>query len=174
MSTTAERDQSAQWEQGQRRRLYQSSWMAVTLQKRLSRENLTLAHKLLELYASAQMFAPASGAKVDCANGQAIKQDAAVDAMRALEGYAQAVLAQCGPRCAHALRCLWEGREMSEMLIEMRLARGSYGYGVALVQRAMVAAQEYDDALTAARLTHKADHGNVRAVRQVAPGQPSR
>lgn len=170
---TVDRDRDADWEQGQRRRAYTSDWLAVTLRTRLTRENITLAHKLNELYATSQMVATASGERVDCANGQAAKQDAAIDAMRALEGYAQAVRLNAGSRCAHALRCLWEGMEMNELLSEMRLQRGSYGYAVALVQRAMAAAQDYEDAITS-RLTHKANYGLLPAVLPVAPGQPTR
>lgn len=170
---TVDRDRDAQFAQGQLRKVYTSNWLAVTLRTRLSKENLTLAHKLLDYYATAQMPVKASEQRVDCGNGHAIKQDAALDAMRRLEGYAQAVLVNAGPRCAHALRCLWEGKEMNELLLEMRLARGSYGYAVALVQRAMAAAQEYDDAITS-RLTHKANYGLVPAVSPTAPGQLNR
>lgn len=169
-----ERVEEAAWSQGQRRQFYISNWMAVTLRNRLTKENLTLAHKLLDLYAAAQMVASAGGERVDCANGQAIKQDAAVDAMRALEGYAQAVLTRSGARCAHALRCLWEGGTMNDLLSEMRLKAGSYGYAVALVQRAMASAQEYEDALVVSYLTGQRNSTTNSVVSQNAPGQPSR
>ena len=56
-----ERVAEAAWEQGQRRPFYISNWMAVTLRTRLTKDNLTLAHKLLDLYAAAQMVVTASG-----------------------------------------------------------------------------------------------------------------
>ena len=169
-----ERVAEAAWEQGQRRPFYISNWMAVTLRTRLTKDNLTLAHKLLDLYAAAQMIVSASGERVDCANGQAIRQDAAVDAMRALEGYAQAVRSTAGARCALALRCLWEGGTMNDLLSEMRLKAGSYGYAVALVQRAMASAQEYDDGIVADYLTGQRNSTTNSLVPEIAPGQPTR
>lgn len=173
---TVDRDRDADWGQGQRRRMYASNWVVVTLKRHLSPDNITLAHRLMDDWATMNSFASASAERIDCGNGEARKRDAALDAGRRLEGYAQAVRVRFGrgPAGAKGSECLWSiarGDSAEDLMRACGYQRGSYGAMVRMVQLTMSHAQDYADEIPGrVVLTDKAKYGTDLAIGTRAPG----
>lgn len=173
---TVDRDRDADWEQGQRRRLYASNWVVVTLKRHLSPDNISLAHRLMDDWATMKSYASASAERIDCGNGEARKRDAACDASRRLEGYAQAVRVRFGhgERGDKGAECLWSiarGDSAEDLTNACGYRRGSYNAMVRLVQLTMSHAQDYVDGISGVvPLTDKANNGIDLAIGIRAPG----